>query len=67
MIPKGANYKGEFYGSTTYYKRVVEDRPSSFIDDVITYVSWFQWEKDRWESVGSGFSSRRLVPIADLP
>jgi hypothetical protein len=60
VIPVGSTHVGEFYGRITYYRRIAVQRVSFAIDDIITVVSYFFWENDRWVDVGDGFSPRCL-------
>ena len=59
-IPTGATHVADFYGVTGYYKRVDFRHLNQVSEEWETRTQWKVWEREKWEDVGAGFSSRRL-------
>lgn len=60
--PPDATHVQWFYGSPQYYKKTTRQHLNQVSEEWQTMADWFLWNYGtmRWETVGSGFSSRRL-------
>lgn len=69
-IPAESTHFSEIYGELTFYKLVKAPYINSLIDHPTkceqTINLWYSFDNNKWISVGSGFSDRRLFPISDL-
>lgn len=68
VTPYGATHVTWSYGAPLYYKSVERQHLNQVSEEWQTLTDWFFWDPKlrQWESVGTGFSSRRLKPLTRL-
>lgn len=65
ITPPGATHVAWYYGDPHYYKQVAHKHLNQASEERQTLFYWFAWsfKLQQWESVGDGFSPRRLKPL----